>query len=113
MSAPDTLNLHSGTWTRSTAWINQLQQILKAMGRLYLLIWVYAIVVQSTKSAAKKQQLREDLLRVEQQIQSEKALRKKREMEKAAKVRTACTPSFIPVLAHSFSLGASPATSAS
>ena len=42
--------------------------------------------MQSTKSVAKKQQLREELLRVEQQIQSEKALRKKRELEKAAKV---------------------------
>ena len=43
--------------------------------------------MQNTKSAAKKQQLREELMRLEQQIQSEKALRKKWELEKAAKVR--------------------------
>ena len=43
--------------------------------------------MQSTKSAAKKQELREELLRVEHQIQNEKALRKRREVEKAAKVR--------------------------
>jgi len=42
--------------------------------------------MQSTKSAAKKQELHEDLVRIEQQIRSEKEQRRKREFEKNAKV---------------------------
>lgn len=43
--------------------------------------------MKSTKSAAKKQKLHEDLMRIEQQIRSEKEQRRKREYEKKAKAK--------------------------
>jgi len=43
--------------------------------------------MKSTKSAAKKQELHEDLVRIEQQIRSEKEQRRKREFEKNAKAK--------------------------
>jgi len=58
--------------------------------------------MQSTKSVAKKQELREELLRIEQQIQSEKAWRKRREVEKAAKV--CLQPPLIPLCVMSVRL---------
>ena len=42
--------------------------------------------MQSTKSEAKKQQLKADLSRIEQQIRTEDAERRKRSLEKASKV---------------------------